>query len=413
MRLVVQLCFVYVGRLSITSAASVVEEGDQSNMALFKCLPAKLGLEGGKILNVLSGAPNRMEGTGAFIFPIEDYAVKVGKVLSTAMVKEIKRELGVLQALDGLGGHAGRSYDFKFSETPKHNKCASVIYVTDYVQGHDLSAFLPMTDGKLRAPKEPMLARIAVKLIHILREIHNKGYVHGDVHGGNFLFKDDSEDADLVVIDFGRSAKFDTESVKGTLRILPTNLYRRAFSIYELDLKAPAPRDDMYRLSEMFLRILGKEIEGIKPGAEGDVSGSLTDADVIKQKKAMSDSSTGNWPVWNEFHKAMSELEATDKIDYDGWIKRFEALAQWNAVMTELRAKAQAQTGPKSRLSPNEASSGMELANISPEKSSLKVVNPMRQQTPEISGVSSESRSATIGAGMSAFGLLVLVLLGC
>jgi serine/threonine protein kinase len=48
-----------------------------------------------------------------------------------------------------------------------------------------------------------LIPRIATKAIGILKRVHAKGLVHGDVHGGNFMLNNYVDPQSLQIIDFG------------------------------------------------------------------------------------------------------------------------------------------------------------------------------------------------------------------
>ena len=55
-------------------------------------------------------------------------------------------------------------------------------------------------------------ARLMIQILDALEYCHERNIIHRDLKPENFLFRDKSEDSDLVIIDFGLSREFDKSS---------------------------------------------------------------------------------------------------------------------------------------------------------------------------------------------------------
>jgi len=111
------------------------------------------------------------------------------------------------------------------------------------------------------------LKSIARQGLEILRAIHEIGFVHGDVHDGNFVLSNQEDgsasavaDGEPVItikaIDFGQSRKYDESSNEGDYPIGEKS--STFLSISELEKKFPAPKDDLFRWGETLLNIVTK-----------------------------------------------------------------------------------------------------------------------------------------------------------
>jgi serine/threonine protein kinase len=112
-------------------------------------------------------------------------------------------------------------------------------------------------DDQDRASK---ITRIGAKAIGILQKVHEKGLVHGDVHGRNFMLNDAFDPESLKIIDFGFAESYLDGA--GNHRTNRRRELRYGITYYylfpwELNREAKSRRDDMYRLAETLLRAGG------------------------------------------------------------------------------------------------------------------------------------------------------------
>ena len=172
----------------------------------------------------------------------------------------------------------------------------------------------------LKRQKE--LARIAAKAIRILRAVHDKGIVHGDVHKKNFVTSDlQSPAATLRIIDFGRAAPY-LDKAGNHIRFVRTRSWgwnKALLSPWELEDSPLSRRDDMYRLSEMLLRLVGMGplmVEKLEEKERAEI--------VAEKRKVVADAPK----KLRDFHQAMLRLDFRERPDYEGWIREFKAAAK-------------------------------------------------------------------------------------
>lgn len=98
---------------------------------------------------------------------------------------------------------------------------------------------------------------IAIKALDLIRRLHQRGIIHGDVHGGNIAFKnpvvrmtDSLTDLDLVLIDFGHAVFFPDQI--GTPEKVPPDLSLTHWYLSPWQLRnfRKGRRDDVIRVIE-------------------------------------------------------------------------------------------------------------------------------------------------------------------
>ena len=75
------------------------------------------------------------------------------------------------------------------------------------------------------ALSEDVGAKVMGKLFSAMEYLHNKGICHRDLKPENFLFASKHKDAELKVIDFGLSRKFEPNAEKKLTSVVGTPLY--------------------------------------------------------------------------------------------------------------------------------------------------------------------------------------------
>jgi calcium-dependent protein kinase len=126
----------------------------------------------------------------------EDGEVFALKVINLNKVEEehhaqLRSEIEILKSLD-------HPNIVKLFETFEHD---NVLYmIMELCTGGELYSRLAAA-GK-RFP-EPVVSRIARQMLSAVVYCHSKNIAHRDIKMANFLFKDDSPDAPLKMIDFG------------------------------------------------------------------------------------------------------------------------------------------------------------------------------------------------------------------
>ena len=118
----------------------------------------------------------------------------------------------------------------------------------------------------------PVMARravtLAIRVIQMLQTIHELGVVHGDIHGGNILFRKPSDgpenvamnDTDLVFIDFEFAVFFPEEIGTGVTRYRLNRLSRKLLSHWHLDGFRIGRRDDVFRALEWLANVLSQGV---------------------------------------------------------------------------------------------------------------------------------------------------------
>ena len=170
-----------------------------------------------------------------------------------------------------------------------------------------------------RSLTDRQLAQVGSKIVRILRSLHGYGVVHGDIHAGNFVTSDSSDPAEgLKIIDFGLVTPYvDAEGrhieqgVRDVSSFCPNWL-----SPWELQGKRLSRRDDMFRASELLLRVrIGSPLGYRAPSID----------ERIALKRAVQ-ADAGR--VVSEFHQAMVNLGFDEAPDYDYWARRFDLAAE-------------------------------------------------------------------------------------
>ena len=132
--------------------------------------------------------------------------------------------------------------------------------------GVDLEAFFARFRASRGVEYIQAVLTIGLKSLNLVKRLHARGIVHGDIHPGNILFKTDKNLAatdwrtdDLVLIDLGLASFFPDEvdhsefAPHARARSNPFVL-----SHWELDSQRPGRRDDVFRLFEMLAVFLSE-----------------------------------------------------------------------------------------------------------------------------------------------------------
>jgi hypothetical protein len=252
-----------------------------------------------------------------------------GKLLFKTITRDkspfdgLTREKAVLSVLDSLKGRTARVYSIKpGSESMKH--CADRSIVFDYVGGW--SGVSLIKDGLKMTESE--VARLAARIIEMIRDVHSYGIVHGDIHAGNFVFEGKTNlEGTVKIVDFGRAIPFvnpetglhvrqNDPLANGFGRLNPVLL-----SPFEIEGSKLSRRDDMYRLSEVIYKALGYTCPTVH-----DFGKALSSQELANAKRLWKAYKSDSHRIFTDFHHEMVRLEFTDKPDYQKWIDQFSSI---------------------------------------------------------------------------------------
>ncbi len=73
--------------------------------------------------------------------------------------------------------------------------------VQEFIQGHQLSAELPMSQGCVKRWTETQVVEMLQQVLRILAFVHSHGIIHGDLNPNNLIRR--AEDGKLFLVDFG------------------------------------------------------------------------------------------------------------------------------------------------------------------------------------------------------------------
>ena len=147
-------------------------------------------------------------------------------------------------------------------------QCAGIAHTRFLVQekaGIDLFAYfdhLQNTTSWIHVAKRAV--SIAIRVVRMLKSLHRMGIVHGDIHGGNILFRAPmdtpeqvlSADTDMVFVDFEYAVFFPPEIGNPVRNPFPNSLNPTWLSPWQLLHHRIGRRDDIYRLIEWLADIL-------------------------------------------------------------------------------------------------------------------------------------------------------------
>lgn len=98
--------------------------------------------------------------------------------------------------------------------------------VQDYIDQKNMEEFFLdfdhckyAPDGEFKGITEPAVwFSLAQKIVDIVRRIHNRQIIHGDIAPKNILLRAEGESIEPILVDFGRSFQLDVASVTGSLK---------------------------------------------------------------------------------------------------------------------------------------------------------------------------------------------------
>lgn len=186
----------------------------------------------------------------------EDLVIKVQFGSDASSFMELDREVEALKALHGSKGVvrliASPSNIFLSQKGKKFKFCVLEAL------GSSLQKLVLEKYSSVNMPIEE-IHTIALKGIQALEEVHQAGYIHGDIGLGNILFTDSSETS-IKLIDFGYSRRYldkdGNHVLQGGDNPLREGERITPLSISEIDGHFPSRRDDLHRLGEVLLKLL-------------------------------------------------------------------------------------------------------------------------------------------------------------
>ena len=154
-----------------------------------------------------------------------------------------------------------------------------------------------------------------------MKKFHARGFVHGDIHLGNFVVQDDDG---LRLVDFDRSVPYvdvigrrhvrprrrmSYGDNRGRLKLDPTFL-----SVYELGGSTTlSRRDDWMRLAELLVNLVSRTDELWRE-----------DDDILESKRNREFGDI--FFVFREFYESSLLMEFDERPKYEEWIEKFEEL---------------------------------------------------------------------------------------
>lgn len=226
------------------------------------------------------------------------------------------------------------------------SECAARMIVMETAGSMDLEEY------KMTRPHITyrMAAELAIRAIELLRAFHSRGFVHGDIHMGNFSLKKSAIGKDFVesmrLLDLDRSVAFVDFSAKRHVReraYIPrdekahvTRLNKSMLSVYELE-KYPnirlSRRDDWFRFAEMILNVLVSDNDLFKRIRELSVRiGTLSplytgNILVAKQEREVDNMNVPK--IFADLYKSSMELAFDQRPPYEEWMHRFTEYLQF------------------------------------------------------------------------------------
>lgn len=283
--------------------------------------------------------PHSSQATGfaADIYRIDDVIFKYHTSPYRDLIESLATEYAGLKLMENTRG-IPRVYDIQKSNLGR-GPCFARILVTSSGGDTELRYF----KRSVHERADYHLLMIAARATEILKEVHKRGIIHGDIHWRNFMFTPSAADlaGSLNLIDFGRAQPFVDSSGEPLTRKNEQStsiiLSSMLLSPWEIEGSILARRDDFFRLAETLLRAGG--YVAYPSAEEGKVLGECKDP---ADPKSTDESCAGprlaelkrnrefgqtTPPVLVEFYQATLALDLMDAIDYDYWAERFRSEA--------------------------------------------------------------------------------------
>ncbi len=101
--------------------------------------------------------------------------------------QRLRKEFGIIEKIDS-------PYTVKVWEYGEHD--GRIYGVLDWIDGSSVRSYAYSPD---QPPSRDLLLRLSIECLEGLHAVHQAGYLHGDVHAGNFLVRE----GQVCLIDFG------------------------------------------------------------------------------------------------------------------------------------------------------------------------------------------------------------------
>ena len=168
------------------------------------------------------------------------------------------KESAVLKLLSGYKGVTSTYVAATFSETISQ-LCQLRTMVMERV-GETSALDFWQRNG--RPLDNEFVSSVGIAAINLLETVHSTGLVHGDVHGGNFVFYRSDPAASLRIIDVGRTRPYidaKTGNHVPLARIGEHNWNPVLLSVGELEGWTVSRRDDLFRLAELLIFLISDD----------------------------------------------------------------------------------------------------------------------------------------------------------
>ena len=269
------------------------------------------------------------EGTATLLYRTVDekYIVKVVEAQQIKLIENVWREKAAASILGAL------EHFPQFYQTSAPLSCETRMNTMDYAGDKTLWDFFP-GPNYVKDIASAEARSVAYQAISMLRIVHEHGIVHGDVHGGNFVFSDIKK---IHLVDFGRSTEWLDPRTGLHMTLLDARLKEQlektnllnadiAFnyiylSVFELEHYPRSRRDDLYRLAELLCNLL-------EPGQIGSVYYPLghdhpTKTQMAQRKRNRQMSSTVPY-MFSKFYKDTLALGFDEMPNYDEYLSMFK-----------------------------------------------------------------------------------------
>ena len=164
---------------------------------------------------------------------------------------------------------------------------------------------------------------VGARALDILKSLHATGFVHGDIHGGNFVYSGFEPATSLRLIDFGRTVPYIESTTGMHIADQDTPVYEDLvedwLSVFELGRSRKSRRDDMYRLAEMLIKQGGydKLFHRVR----------LTRSDDMLERKKTRQFQRNVPKLLIDFYAYCTALGFDQEPDYTGWADQFRTEA--------------------------------------------------------------------------------------